>query len=259
MLNIYHGPQGIYVAAEGLEQCLFEVGNSLLLFERSPCLRVLRSVQSFPQSLLENLASHRESVFVCKDSQVYHITNNFIDDVSVRGYCSKNVNVFFSPEPVNDFVDFVQIAQPKQFGFVINDARVVVAPEVKLSSATSLYYHKELSFFAQGIFSWFHTILSSRPQDLGRFVENLCHCSLDDVYNSLKSSSDIKKTANILWSKLLVGTEYDALYGSVLTGYSWYDERSITKLEQENAQARTIIEWFVDVVGRVRSKKDEGA
>lgn len=253
MLNIYQGPQGIYIAAEGLEQRLFEVGNSLLLFESSPCLRILRSVQSFPQSLLENLSRHREHVFVCSDNHVYHVNYNFIDDVSVRGYCSKKVNVYFSPQPVNGFVDFVELAHPCQFGFVVNNiARIILAPEVKLSSATSLYYHKELSLFAQGVFSWFQTIISSRPQDLGRFVENLCHCSLDDVYNSLKSSNDIKKTANILWSKLLVGTEYDALYGSILTGSSWYDERSITKLEQENAQARTIIEWFVDVVGRFK-------
>ncbi|MBI4140264.1 hypothetical protein HY485_00345 [Candidatus Woesearchaeota archaeon] len=270
MIGIYCGPQGIYAAAEGLEQRVFQLNNYLLLFDENISLRVLRSSQSFVSSLnglIEALAQQffSSSVFVCGYDavpRVYRVCCGVAEELSVRKASSQSSRVVFSPQPVDDFVDFVELCRPSQFGFVRhNSAAVLVSSNVNLVSVP-LLYNKEILPFANAVFSWLYTLCSSRPQDVACFVDNICAFDADGLCAKIMSSDNPQNFIKDAVSKLLVGTEYYSVYASLMRDCSWWSEQSlsehISQIEHENKGASRLIKRFSSLVRELDGYQKKG-
>ncbi|MBI4141706.1 hypothetical protein HY484_02160 [Candidatus Woesearchaeota archaeon] len=283
MIGIYHGPQGIYTAAEGIEQRIFQLNNYLLLFDEQVSLRVLRSSQSFVSllrrpselssdrtslnNLVETLTQQffSSSVFVCGYDvvpRVFRVCCGVGEELSVKKSSSASSRVVFSPQPYDDFLDFVELCRPSHFGFVCNNnSALLTAPKVNFTAVPFLY-SKELVPFANAVFSWFYTLCSSRPQDVACFVDNLCAFDLVSLFNDVKSSDNSQNCIKDAVSRLLIGTEYYSVYASLMRDCSWWSEQSlcehISHLELENKGATRLVRRFSSLVRELEGYQKRG-
>ena len=221
MIGVFNGPQGMYAAAEGLEQKLFQVGKNIVLFDGEISPRLVRSIDAYKDDvdgLVHRIANEYDkgTVLVCSGNNkqtVYAAGKRQMHDVSA-GYASKVIDLDFSATSLNDFVDFVEHSQATQFGFVICDgARMVVSSNVKLSVPAELYAGKELCEFSKIVFSWFNTFMQGHPSELKVYLQNLCSFDVREVSSWILSSDEIKSTSHdAVIEKLLVGTAHYKYY-----------------------------------------------
>lgn len=219
MIGVFNGPQGIYVAGEGLEQRLFQLGNNIVFFDGEVCPRLVRGVSAYQNdlaSLCGRIASEYDkgSVFVCarRPQRVYSVGKREIKDVS-QGICSNEVVLKFSGNSLNDFVDFVEHSQSSQFGFVLGyGACILASAGVVQSIPSALYARKELCEFSKIALSWFNRCLQSHPNELRVFLQNLCALDVDKACAEISSCNDTTAAHDVVVSKLLVGTSYFELH-----------------------------------------------
>lgn len=202
MISINNGPQGMYIAGEGLEQKLFQVGSNIVLFNGSVNTKILKYADYYKDGFdaLVQRASRdycKGSVIVCgvkNDSAVvYSAGGNKVQNVSA-GYDSKEVKINISAESLLDFVDFVEHSQSTQFGFVVcNRSAELFSPAVKLDKYVPVMYQKkELSEFCGIAFSWLNSILHNNADDLRVYAQNLCGLDVDYLSKILLSSDNMK-------------------------------------------------------------------
>lgn len=221
MISINNSAQGIYIAGEGLEQKIFQLGDNLLLFDGEVSSRLVRSVDAYKDDfdgLINRISTQYDSgsVIVCgaprNKQQIYCAGKRQIVDVSA-GYSSKDVVVKFSGTSLADFVDFVEHSQSTQFGFVLNGcASVLLCENVQISLPTQLYRDDNLNFFSKIVMSYFNAFVNEHPQELKVYLQNLCYLDVGEICNSISSSNTKKSTA------------YDAVVFKLLNGTSYYLE-----------------------------------
>ena len=259
MISVHNGPQGVFIAGEGIEQCLFETGKHLLLFESDVSLRQVKSAARYgdsTESLLESMMYETGKIVVVAPSQkTYLVGSQVCYDVATK-YVGKNVVVHCSGRALDDFVDSVEHMQSLQFGFAVNNkSKVLFSPQVKAAIPPVLYCRHELKIFAEGIFSWFQTLLKFRPYELQVFAQNVCSLDVDDVLAAINHGGT-RCVQNELLARLLVGTEYHALYHGLL------DEITLKQdSREENAVLRKIVKRMnclvKNMVALVGGRKNE--
>lgn len=244
MISISNGPQGLYIAAEGSEQCLFQRSNVLFVFPEKSSLRIVRNSEYLTNdlaALLQQVAyDAKDDIFICSERKVYCAGNQKIHDISTQ-YDAKNLVVRLTPMPAKDFVDFLEHSNAGQFGFVTQDAALIFSPNIALSDAPLVYQRKQQALFADIIFSWFRAVTSVYTRELPIFVHNLCACyaKIPAMLLDVKAGkTDASLATHALWSTLLQGTEYFAFYKVV--------EQKDKQLRDENKELIDMLNWALD-------------
>lgn len=201
MITILQGPHGTYIAAEGIEQNLFQIDNKIILFDSERCLSILKNCARYcdQDKLIEYLVHQNQATIVCTRNSTLFIGNRKIYDLRTTCH-GKNVHAHLSITLITDFTDLVKHTPTTQFGFITNAGlNTIFAPTTQLVHGYPPVYNKRS--LKEATYSVFATLLHESPSDLATFITNLCALDLTTPHD-----------VSTITEHLARGTTYYTLY-----------------------------------------------